>query len=115
MTRGVTIVHEIVSHTAGERLVLRPLKPTPLTQLTRRIISLFCISEYRMRARLLKPVVAVRQDVPAIVETLHEGRTVEFNLSNGVTEVKCDGKVYSAMLDDLLDAAHPIEWASASS
>jgi DNA-binding transcriptional LysR family regulator len=27
--RGVTIVYEIMSRTAGERLVLRPLKPSP--------------------------------------------------------------------------------------
>jgi len=67
-----------------------------------------------MRARLLKPVVATLKDVPSILETIPAGATVEFDLTVGLAEVLCDGKLYLAMLQDLLDAAHPMEWACAS-
>ena len=61
-------------------------------------------------ARLIKPVVVFRQDVPSVVETLAAGVMVDFEPGDGVTEVVCDGKVYLAMVKELLDAAHPKWW-----
>ena len=63
-------------------------------------------------ARLIKPVVVARQDVPSVVETLAAGVIVDFELVEGVTEVVCDGKVYLVMVKELLDAAHPSRWAN---
>jgi hypothetical protein len=37
-------------------------------------------------ARIIKPVVVVRQDVPSVVETLTAGAAVDFDLVEGVTE-----------------------------
>ena len=63
-----------------------------------------------MIARIIKPVVVVRQDVPSVVETLAAGATVDFDPVEGVTEVVCDGKTYLVMVKDLLEAAHPTKW-----
>jgi len=59
-------------------------------------------------------VVATLKDVPSILETLPAGATVEFDLTDGVAEVACGGKLYLAMLQDLLDAARPMEWVGVS-
>ena len=61
-------------------------------------------------ARLIKPVVVVRQDVPSVVETLAAGVMVDFEPGDGVAEVVCDGKAYLVMVKELLDAAHPARW-----
>jgi hypothetical protein len=64
-------------------------------------------------AKLIKPVVIVRQDEPSMMETLAAGTIVDFDPVAGMTEVVCDGKVYVVMLKDLLEAAHPLAWVSA--
>jgi hypothetical protein len=61
-------------------------------------------------ARIIKPVIVVRQDVPSVVETLTAGVVVDFDPVEGVTEVVCDGKTYLVLVKDLLDAAHPMKW-----
>lgn len=66
-----------------------------------------------MIARLTKPVIVVRQDVPSVIETLGAGATVDFDPVDGVTEVMCDGKTYLVVAKDLLDAAHPLAWDGA--
>ena len=63
-----------------------------------------------MTARLIKSIVAVRQDVPSVVETLSAGTAVDFDLLDGVNEVVCDGRSYLVMVKDLLEAAHPAKW-----
>ena len=63
-----------------------------------------------MIARLIEPIVVVRQDVPSVVETLSAGTTVDFDFVDGVTEVVCDGKAYVVMVKDLLEAAHAAKW-----
>jgi len=60
-----------------------------------------------MRAKLIKPVTAVLQDVPALLTTIPAGAVVEFQptaQTGGVVGVTCEGKLYSALLVDLLDA-----------
>ena len=64
-------------------------------------------------ARLIKPVVVARQDVPSLVETLSAGLTVDFDPVEGVTELVCDGNAYLVMVKDLLHAAHPYSWEEA--
>jgi hypothetical protein len=66
--------------------------------------------EISVIARLIKPVIVVRQDLPSVVETLSAGVTVDFDPVEGVTEVVCDGKTYLVMVKDLLEAAHPMKW-----
>jgi len=66
--------------------------------------------EVSVIARLIKPVVVARQDVPSVVETLSAGVTVDFDPVEGVTEVLCDGKAYLVMVKDLLEAAYPMTW-----
>jgi hypothetical protein len=66
--------------------------------------------EVSVIARLIKPVVVARQDVPSVVETLSAGARVDFDPVEGVTEVVCDGKAYLVMVKDLLHAAHPSTW-----
>ena len=66
--------------------------------------------EISVRARIIKPVMAVRRDVQSVVETLAAGVVVDFDPVEGVTEVVCDGKAYLVMVTDLLEAAHPIKW-----
>jgi hypothetical protein len=61
-------------------------------------------------ARLIKPVVVARQDVPSVVETLAAGVVLDFDPVEGVTEVVCDGKTYIVLVKDLLEAAHPMKW-----
>ena len=56
-------------------------------------------------AKLIKPVVVVRQDEPSLMETLAVGTIVDFDPVEGVTEVVCDSKVYVVMVKDLLEAA----------
>jgi len=46
-------------------------------------------------ARLIKPVVVVRQDLPSVVETLSAEVVVDFDPVEGVREVVCDGKTSS--------------------
>jgi hypothetical protein len=59
-------------------------------------------------AKLIKPVVVVRQDEPSVMETLAAGTIVDFDPEDGVTEIVCDGKVYIVMIKDLFEAAHPL-------
>jgi hypothetical protein len=63
-----------------------------------------------MIGKLLMPVIVAPREMPSLLETLHAGAAVEFDLVEGLTEVLCDGKLFSAMLRDLLDATHPVEW-----
>ena len=63
-----------------------------------------------MIAKLIKPVVVVRQDKPSGMETLAVGTIVDFDPVEGVTEVVCDGNTYLVPLKDLLEAAHPMKW-----
>jgi hypothetical protein len=58
-----------------------------------------------MIAKLIKPVVVVRQDEPSVMQTLAEGTMVDFDPADGVTKVVRDGKVYVVMVEDLLEAA----------
>jgi hypothetical protein len=65
-----------------------------------------------MTAKLVKPLAVIEKDIQAIVfVTLPEGATVEFRPSGDLADVVWEGKEYSAMLQDVLDAAHPMEWA----
>jgi len=60
-----------------------------------------------LTAKLLKPVVAALKDIPSNIATLPVGAGVEFHSTAygiGLVDVLCDGKRYSAMLQDLLDA-----------
>jgi hypothetical protein len=66
--------------------------------------------EVSVIAKLIKPVIVVRQDEPSVMETLVAGVVVDFDPVHGVTEIVCDGKVYVVMVKDLLDAAHPLTW-----
>jgi hypothetical protein len=61
-------------------------------------------------ARIIKPMIAVREDVPSVVEALADGVVVDFDPVEGVTEVVCDGKTYLVKVKDLLEAAHPMKW-----
>jgi hypothetical protein len=45
-------------------------------------------------ARIIKPGIVVRQDVPSVVQTLTAGVVVDFDPVEGLTEVVCDGKAY---------------------
>jgi hypothetical protein len=64
-----------------------------------------------MTARLVFPLVVTLKDVPSVVLTLPTGASVKFDLAGAdPTDVVCEGKVYTAMLHDLLEAAHPMEW-----
>ena len=67
-----------------------------------------------MTAILIRPVVVVEQAVPSILVTLPAGANVEFDLIEGQSDVRWEGKTYSVMLRDLLEAAHPAEWVTAS-
>ena len=64
-----------------------------------------------MTAKLVKAV-GVLEDSPCIIGTLPVGATVVFDTIDDITEVLSDGKLYSAMLQDLLYAAQPMEWIS---
>jgi|SRR5215469_5235030 len=64
-------------------------------------------------AKLVKPVVVVRQDEPSVMENLAAGTIVDFDPVEGVTEIVCDGKVYVVMVKDLLEAAPPLKWVAA--
>jgi hypothetical protein len=64
-------------------------------------------------AKLIKPVIVVRQDEPSVMETLVAGVVVDFDPVDGVTEIVCDGNVYIVMVKDLLEAAHPLAWVGA--
>jgi hypothetical protein len=57
--------------------------------------------EISVIARIIKPVIVVRQDVPSVVETLTGGATVDFDPVEGVTEVVCDGKTYVVLMKDI--------------
>ena len=83
-------------------------RPTFIT--SRRGSVLVYAGEVSVIARLIKPVVVARQDVPSVVETLSAGVTVDFDPVEGVTEVLCDGKAYLVMVKDLLEAAYPMTW-----
>jgi hypothetical protein len=61
-------------------------------------------------AKLFRPVIAVRQDVPSVVETIPAGATVDYDPIEGIAEVVWEGKTYSVMLTDLLEAVHPGLW-----
>jgi hypothetical protein len=70
--------------------------------------------EVSVIAKLVKPVVVVRQDEPSGMETLAVGTVVDFDPVEGVTEVVCDGKTYLVQVKDLLEAAHPMKWEKSS-
>jgi hypothetical protein len=57
---------------------------------------------------LLRPVVAVERDVPAVMVTLPAGATVEYEpgaIALGLAHVRWDGKSYSVNFQDLLGAS----------
>jgi len=60
--------------------------------------------KHPMVAKLVKPVVVTLKDVPSVLQTLPAGATVEFDATNGLLDVVCDEKHYSATLQDFLDA-----------
>ena len=64
-------------------------------------------------AKLVTPVVVVRQDEPSVMENLAAGTIVDFDPVPGMTEIVCDGNVYIVMVKDLLEAAHPLAWVGA--
>jgi hypothetical protein len=64
-----------------------------------------------MTVTLLKPLAVIEKDIQAIVFiTVPAGATVEFRPCGDLADVLWEGKEYSAMLQDMLDAAHPVEW-----
>ena len=65
-----------------------------------------------MIAKLVRPIIASRQDVPSVVETIPAGATVDYVPIDGITEVVWEGRSYSVMLTDLLEAAHQGPWGS---
>ena len=70
-----------------------------------------------MKLILTKTVIAVLKEVPAVLETLPAGATVEFCSSVrdvDLVEVEYNGKRYNAMVTDLFDASHPAEWLAPS-
>jgi hypothetical protein len=57
---------------------------------------------------LLKPVVAVETDFPAVMITLPAGATLEYEtgaVALGLAHVRWDGKAYCVNFQDLLDAS----------
>jgi hypothetical protein len=65
-----------------------------------------------MKAKLMKSLTAVLHDVPGVLVTIPAGATVEFQPTahkSGVVDVTCEGKLYTALLEDLFDAARPME------
>jgi hypothetical protein len=57
---------------------------------------------------LLRPVVAVERDFPAVMITLPAGAAVEYELGAialGLAHVRWAGKAYSVNFQDLLDAS----------
>jgi hypothetical protein len=64
---------------------------------------------------LLRPVVAVERDFPAVMITLPAAATVEYEPSAvalGLAHVQWDGKAYSVNFQDLLDASSTDDAAS---
>ena len=61
-----------------------------------------------MTTHLLRPVVAVERDFPAVMITLPAGATVEYEpgaIPLGLARVRWAGKAYSVNFQDLLDAS----------
>jgi hypothetical protein len=66
-----------------------------------------------MVAKLVHPLEVMEKDGPAVfVVTLPAGATVEFEPieDNDIADVLFEGKKYTAMVSEVLNAAHPLEW-----